>query len=49
LTDDGDERWPIAYVTLTGHPSMREMLPSTAIVSTSSSNATSVRSHPRSR
>jgi hypothetical protein len=24
-TDDGDERWPVAYVTLTGHPSMRDL------------------------
>lgn len=25
MTEDGDERWPIAYVTLTGHPSMRDV------------------------
>jgi hypothetical protein len=25
MTDDGDERWPVAYVTLTGHPSMRDL------------------------
>jgi hypothetical protein len=24
-TDAGDERWPVAYVTLTGHPSMRDL------------------------
>jgi hypothetical protein len=24
-TEDGDERWPVAYVTLTGHPSMRDL------------------------
>jgi Bacterial TniB protein len=25
MTDEGDERWPVAYVTLTGHPSMRDL------------------------
>lgn len=25
MTDAGDERWPVAYVTLTGHPSMRDV------------------------
>ena len=25
MTDAGDERWPVAYVTLTGHPTMRDL------------------------
>jgi hypothetical protein len=25
MTDEGDERWPVAYVTLTGHPTMRDL------------------------
>jgi Bacterial TniB protein len=25
MTEAGDERWPVAYVTLTGHPSMRDL------------------------
>ncbi len=25
MTDAGDERWPVVYVTLTGHPTMRDL------------------------